>query len=120
MERLEKWLGTEFSTGPTTGEDYEKFQREARADLKAKAAAAGFVVDKFNPNHYCWSARLKHEATGYLVYVSMRDVRFYPWYERILYRRMDDPEDWGSRNWTNSYCTWAELTESLEKLARRF
>lgn len=31
---LKKWIGHRFSSGEVTGEDYNQFQREMRADLK--------------------------------------------------------------------------------------
>ena len=40
---VKKWSPHYFSTGSYPGEDYKKFQREARAALKELADAAGYV-----------------------------------------------------------------------------
>lgn len=38
---MEKWLGYSFSSGSYTGDDYKKFQRAARANLKKQCAEYG-------------------------------------------------------------------------------
>lgn len=54
--RMDKWLHHTFSSGCETGSDYDAFQREARADLRKQAKAAGFALHRFLPGHYEFSA----------------------------------------------------------------
>ena len=62
--RMDKWLHHTFSSGCETGSDYDAFQREARADLRKQAKAAGFALHRFLPGHYEFSAVLRDETTG--------------------------------------------------------
>lgn len=48
--RMGKWLHHTFSFGCETGSDYDAFQREARADLRKQAKAAGFALHRFIPD----------------------------------------------------------------------
>lgn len=100
-----KWLNHEFSTGPFAGKDYLDFQKEMRVDLKKIAAANGFVLHKFNKNHYEFSAVLKDRERDVFVYINIADVRFFKnqWYDRVLYRTMKHDTDWsgGRNNFTN-------------------
>ena len=88
--RMDKWLHHTFSSGCETGSDYDAFQREARADLRKQAKAAGFALHRFLPGHYEFSAVLRDETTGEFVYVAISDVRFCSseWYHHVLYRTM--------------------------------
>lgn len=45
--KLKKWCGYEFSTGISTGEDYLRFQKEAKTELKKMLSASGFEIFKF-------------------------------------------------------------------------
>ena len=56
---MSTWLGYKFSTGSFPGEDYLKFQRNARASLKKMAEENGFELFNFSKNHYCFSAVLR-------------------------------------------------------------
>lgn len=62
--RMDKWLHHTFSSGCETGSDYDAFQREARADLRKQAKAAGFALHRFLPGHYEFSAVLRDETTA--------------------------------------------------------
>lgn len=75
-------MGYRFSSGGVTGEDYNQFQREMRANLKKQAKAVGLEVVAFHKNHYEFSAVLKNPQTGKYVYVSISDVRF--WQGQLL------------------------------------
>lgn len=115
--KLEKWVNHKFSTGDTAGNDYLAFQREARADLRKQAAAAGYRLFKFNKNHYCFSAVLQGEKTGDFVYVSVNDVRFNTnWYNKVLYRTMKHEKDWAGC--TNQYCAWDSITIALSGMKK--
>ena len=56
--RMDKWLHHTFSSGCETGSDYDAFQREARADLRKQAKAAGYRTmahDKdWTGGYNCW------------------------------------------------------------------
>lgn len=111
MNKIEKWLNTEFSSGSTTGKDYLKFQREMKTNLKRQAEAAGGRLHLFNKNHYEFSAVLAFDTgneTKY-IYVSICDVRFFKdqWYTSVLVRTMEHDKDWhGGRNTTT---TWTQV-----------
>lgn len=111
--KIEKWLHHTFSSGGETGNDYKAFQREAKNNLKKQAKTAGFVLHRFLPGHYEFSAVLRDEATGEFVYIAVSDVRFFPaeWYHRVLYRTMAHDEDW--RGGTNLQCSWPEIGKAL-------
>jgi len=113
---VEDWLGHEFSTGGYAGKDYLDFQRAAKRDLKKIAQSAGFSLHSFGPNHYCFTAVLRHEATGAFVYVSISDVRFGQdhWYNRVLYRSMKHEKDWTGG--PNQRCAWNELATALTRM----
>lgn len=113
--KLERWTRHEFSSGSYAGEDYLKFQREARTDLRKQAAVAGYKLFKFNKNHYCFSAVLQDEETGSFVYVSVGDVRGSSrWYGEVLYRTMKHEKDWTGG--PNRFCRWDEITEALSSM----
>lgn len=116
--KLKKWTEHEFSSGVTAGNDYLAFQREAKADLRKQAAAAGYRLHKFNKNHYCFSAVLQDEETNSFVYVSVSDVRFSSrWYSEVLYRTMAHEKDWTGE--PNQFCMWDGLTEALSEMKIR-
>lgn len=115
---MEKWLNHTFSSGCETGQDYDAFQRAARADLKKQAKAVGYALHKFYPNHYEFSAVLRDETTGEFVYVSISDVRCGKrWYDQVLYRTMAHEKDWTGG--FNQYCLWPEIAQSLERMRLR-
>ena len=117
---VEDWVEHQFSTGPCAGKDYIGFQRAARRDLKKAAQSAGFTLHKFLPNHYCFSAVLRHqEDTEIFAYVSVSDVRIGSsrWYEQVLYRTMKHEKDWTGGQ--NQWCRWDELAQALAGLYRR-
>lgn len=113
---VKKWSPHHFSTGGYPGEDYKKFQREARAALKELADAAGYTLHRFLPNHYQFSAILQEHETGAYAYVSISDVRFFrnAWATNILYRQMRDEYDW--HGGANHYCTLTGLSTALQSL----
>ena len=100
---MEKWINHTFSSGSETGQDYDAFQRAARADLRKQAKAAGYALHKFHPN----------------VYIAISDVRYRrnEWYTRVLYRTMAHDKDWTGG--TNQYCRWSEITQALGRMRTR-
>ena len=114
---LKKWMGYRFSSGGVTGEDYNQFQREMRADLKKQAKAVGLEVIAFRKNHYEFSAVLKNPLTGKYVYVSISDVRFWQdeWTYHTLYRRMKHEKDWAGEG--NHFGAWEQIGTLAAELA---
>ena len=113
--KLKQWRGHTFSSYCDTGEDYLAFQKDARADLRKQAAAAGYTLHKFYKNHYCFSAVLQHKETGSYVYVSIDDVRCgWRWYEEVLYRTMAHEKAWTGGQ--NHFCTWDGISAALSEL----
>lgn len=113
---MSKWLGYKFSTGSFPGEDYLKFQRNAKASLKKMAEQYGFELFKFCKNHYCFSAVLREKDSGHFIYVSIPDVRSWQdeWANHVLIRTMAHESDWTGGY--NNYCTWDEIGEKARSL----
>lgn len=111
-----KWLDHKFSTGCYAGEDYLKFQKEMRTDLRKQAVNNGLVIYSFNKNHYEFSAVLKSAYTDKFVYVQIPDVRFFQneWFTNVLYRTMANEKDWTGG--LNQYCRWEDIGKSAAKL----
>ncbi|MCD7832946.1 MAG: hypothetical protein LUH00_02995 [Lachnospiraceae bacterium] len=111
------WKIHDFSTGITSGDDYKKFQRNMRSDLRKQAADNHMVIQEFSGSHYEFSAILKSETTGKLVFVSISDVRFFKnqWFNHVLFRRMKDEKDYSGGN--NHFCSWPEIGRKAAQLA---
>lgn len=111
------WKNYRFSSGTTTGNDYKQFQKEMKSDLKKQAKKEHFVVYKFLPNHYEFSAVLKKEDIEKYIYISISDVRFFinEWYNRVLIRTMEHDKDWTGGS--NQYCKWTEVGKYANRLA---
>lgn len=114
---VKDWANYEFSTGCYPGDDYLKFQRVARSELRKIVQLAGYKLHKFYPEHYEFSAVLKNEADGRFVYVSILDVRSFAgrWYNEVLYHSMEHDKDW--RGGPNRWCRWDELSDALVRFA---
>lgn len=115
---IKKWGNHQFSSGVYTGDDYEQFQRSARIALREEAEHAGYKLERFLGNHYCFSAVLYNKELDAYAYVSCSDVRFWPgeWVNHMLYRQMKHAEDWTGG--ANHYCGFSELGHSLTMLYR--
>lgn len=108
-KKMSNWLGFQFSSGGSAGEDYLAFQRTARADLRAMCKQEDFVLSQFNKNHYVFSAVLQDIHSGQYIYVSIPDVRYFKneWVHNVLIRTMSHAKDWtGGRN---HRCGWADI-----------
>lgn len=118
QQLLDHWLGYKFSTGSYPGEDYVKFQREAKQALKELTSEAGYSLYSFNANHYCFSAVVQENKSGAFAYISISDVRFWPdeWAHKVLYRQMKHEKDWTGG--ANHYCRLTELPDMLQRLYR--
>lgn len=116
-KNLQKWVNHVFSTGCGTGEDYLKFQRAMKADLKNQVAAKGLDLLSFNGNHYCFSAVVINPVNEKLAYVAISDVRIGKWVDHTLYRTMQNKNDWTGG--INRYCSWDKIGESVAVMLRK-
>jgi hypothetical protein len=112
-ETLRHFVDYRFSSGGVTGSDYKSFQTKYKNFIK-KNLPEGFVIAKWNPNHYEFSCVIEHESK--YVYVSISDVRYWPneWFENILVRTMKHDSDWSGG--TNQYASIFNLMKKIEKV----
>lgn len=104
-----KWLKHTFSSGSSTGKDYEEFQKKMKLDLKKIAQEHNLELYSFSKNHYEFSAVLKDSQENKFIYISIPDVRGFTndWYNHVLIRTMKHEKDWTGGN--NNYCCWKEV-----------
>lgn len=116
---LKKWIGHRFSSGPETGDDYERFQRDMRTDLRRQAKASGLEFHAFNKGHYGFSAVLRNPENNRFIYVSIPDVRYWQdqWSNHVLYRTMEHERDWTGGG--NHLGNWEEIGQAAMELSDR-
>ena len=76
VKNMEKWLGFQFSSGSYVGDDYKRFQRDAKTCLKKMCTENGLLLHSFSGNHYEFSAVLQNELTHKYVYLSISAVSY--------------------------------------------
>lgn len=114
---LRPYWDHEFSSGPYTGADYQKFQRAYVSYIRREMH--GYSV-KHYPNHYeCTMVITRDGKNGELpkyVYLSISDVRFFPrqWATSILVRTMAHAKDWTGG--PNNYCNLVGVRTAVEQL----
>ena len=113
---LRPYWDHEFSSGPTTGEDYKSFQTKYRNWLRKEMR--GYNV-KLYPNHYEFSAVIEKPdvdpTKSRYVYLAISDVRYFKrqWATSILVRTMRHSKDWtGGSNW---YCSIADARRTVDR-----
>ena len=113
---LRPYWDYEFSSGPTTGEDYKSFQTKYRNWLRKEMR--GYNV-KLYPNHYEFSAVIEKPDVDFTksryVYLAISDVRYFKrqWATSILVRTMRHSKDWtGGSNW---YCSIADARSAVDR-----
>ena len=110
--KVRDYINTEFESAGYRTQQYVQFERLCKKELKKQIAERGINLQSFHGNHFEWSAVL--ERGGKFVYVSIGDVRFWDWYERVLVRTMAHEKDWhGGRNHFCSFDNVAEIAEEL-------
>lgn len=92
--------------------EYIMFEKQCKKELAAQCREYGIKIHKFLSNHFVWSAVL--ERNGKYVYVSISDVRFWDWYDKVLIRTMKHDTDWSGGN--NNYCTFDKIGETADRL----
>lgn len=114
---LEKWYGKEIEDwGGIVSDEYKQFEKEYKAVLKE---FTNFEIEKFNKNHYEFSAVLKSKLNGRFYYVSISDVRYFKneWADDILVRTMAHEKDWTGG--TNERSNLKNLEHKLNNLVER-
>ena len=112
-----KWLSHIFELQPYEGGDYIQFCKELKAVTKELAKQAGYSVKKWQNGHYSPDYVLV-SPNGQLVYVSFRDVSSGEtnWYFNILYRKMQDENDWSGRGDMNHFTPLESLPAVLTNI----
>jgi len=90
---LEGFKDWEFSSGGTTGEDFNIFAKLFKKHIK-KCLPLNVELVAFSKGHYYVSGFV--ERNGKFVYFSMSDVRHYPggWHNNILIRTAKHEKDY--------------------------
>lgn len=112
-DNLEGFKNWEFSSGSTTGQDFNLFQKEFKKHIK-KILLPGMELINFGANHYYLSGFIKKEKKFF--YFSISDVRHFPgnWFRNILIRTAKSEKDYtgGSNNST----TLENFVPSIDRL----
>ncbi len=103
----------EFSSGPTTGEDFKVFSGMFKACIKKSLPERARLV-KVSDGHYYLSGFVQRGKK--FVYFSISDVRHFPgdWHEHILVRTAQSDTDYTGG--PNGYTTLAEFSDAADRL----
>ena len=113
--KVRDYINLSFESSCYRTAQYATFERACKRELKAQCAERGINIHSFSSGHYEWSAVL--ERGGKYVYVSLSDVRYWNWYNRVLIRTMSHATDWTGGS--NNYCHFGEIGEYAEGLFKR-
>jgi len=83
----------------------------ARKEFKAIAKKIGADII-FSPSYFEWSAFFIKD--GKYIYVHMGDVRYWEWYDAVLFRTAENEKDY--RGGANRHCSYDNLAEELSSL----
>ena len=83
-----------------------------RKEYKALAKKIGAELISFSANNFEWTAFFKKDDK--FVYVSTSDVRYWKWYDSVLFRTAVDEHDYTGG--ANNYCSYDRLAENLEDM----
>lgn len=118
MDKMQDLIQTyenhQFSSGPTTGLDYETFEERYKKILKDIANNIQAQLIDFNGGHYGFSAFM--EKDGKFAYISISDVRSFKneWKDDILVRTAENDRDFsGGRN---TFTNLHKLESRLDKI----
>ena len=112
-EDLNGFKDWEFSSGSTTGEDFNVFSRKFKAHI-GKSLPVGAILVNFRSGHYDLSGFVQRGEK--YVYFATSDVRHFPgnWHDDILVRTAQSDIDYtGGRNCSTTLETFAEDVEKL-------
>jgi hypothetical protein len=110
---LQGFKDWEFSSGPTTGQDYHEFHRLFIKAIKSAIPRDAKLVN-VSRNHYESSGFV--ERQGKYVYFSISDVRYFPgkWYNDILIRTAEHERDYTGGS--NGYTTLEKFSKSVASM----
>lgn len=115
MTSVKSYRNYVFSSGCTTGSDYQTFERRCKFELNKMGKERGFNLHTFHKNHYEWTAVL--EKNGKFIYVSISDVRYFDnWYDHVLVRTMAHEKDW--HGGYNNFTSWDNVIDLADKLIK--
>ena len=101
-KKLDSFNHWQFSSGPTTGEDFKVFARLFKKRLKSQLPIEATLVN-WNCGHYYLSGFVQKD--GKFAYFSISDVRGFPgaWRKAILIRTAKSDTDYtgGPNGYTN-------------------
>ena len=93
--------------------DYEAFQAELMADLRAQLAAHDIEILKTLPNQFCFGV-VAQSADGRFIHISIDDVRQgEAWQANVKLRRMSSERDWKGDEY--HFCSWNAIGENAAK-----
>lgn len=118
LSQLRKYLNFSFSTGVTTGKDYQSFQTKYIHYLKNLCKDNHWELVNIGRNHYCFSAFIRNLSNKY-IYLSISDVRYFNnyWHNKILIRTAKNERDYYGG--VNHYSTLPTLAESISLLLQK-
>lgn len=110
---LNGFRGWEFTSGPTTGADFDVFARLFKACIK-KSLPPGATLVNCSSGHYILSGFVQREDK--FVYFSISDVRHFPekWHKDILVRTAKCETDYTGGS--NGYATLETFTDAVNRL----
>lgn len=82
-----------------------------RREFKTIAKKIGATVT-LSPNYFEWTAFFKKDDK--FIYVSVSDVRYWKWYDSVLFRVADNEHDYCGG--MNNYCSYDKLTDNLSEM----
>lgn len=112
-EKLDGFKGWEFSSGPTTGADFQVFARLFRKCIRQTLLPGTHLVN-VSTGHYYISGFVQREDK--FVYFSISDVRHFPgkWHKEILVRTAKSEEDYTGGS--NGYTTLERFSDAVQRL----
>lgn len=112
-EKLNDFKGWEFSSGPTTGADFQVFARLFRQSIK-RSLPAGTKLVNVSTGHYYISGFIQRGDK--FVYFSISDVRHFPgaWHKNILVRTAKSEKDYTGGS--NDYTTLERFDDAMDRL----
>lgn len=115
-KRLQDFSNWEFSSGPTTGEDFKIFARLFKKFVEAKLPSGASLVN-FNSGHYYLSGFVQKD--GKFAYFSTSDVRHFPgaWRDNILIRTAKSDRDYTGGS--NGYTPLDDFGQKINSLLER-
>lgn len=112
-EKLNDFKGWEFSSGPTTGADFQIFARLFRKCIRQTLPPGTHLVN-VSTGHYYISGFVQRGDK--FVYFSISDVRHFPgeWHRNILVRTAKSEKDYTGGS--NGYTALERFSDAMDRL----